>query len=164
MATQEPTTEPRNYINKQFVKKTKRPFRFITINKLFVLAVIGALYFGWNIRSEYYITAEYGLGYALGITGVSCMMMLLMYPLRKRYSRTPFLIFSTRTWFKIHMVLGVLGPLAILYHCNFRLGSINSNITLAAMGLMVTSGLIGRFIYSQIHYSLFGRKIEILEL
>lgn len=135
-----------------------------SLTTLFTLTVIAALIIGWNVREEYLWTAEYGLGYALGILGASLMIALLIYPLRKHYSRTPWLVFSTKTWFKIHMAMGVLGPLSILYHCNFSLGSTNSNITLAAMGLMVTSGLIGRFIYSKIHYSLFGRKIEIKEL
>ena len=144
--------------------REKRAFRLFSPRKLFTLAIFAAIAFGWSIRSEYYITAEHGLGYALGITGVSCMVLLLMYPLRKRLSRTPILIFSTKTWFKIHMVLGILGPLAILFHSNFRLGSTNSNITLASMALMVTSGLIGRFIYTRIHYSLYGNKIQIKEL
>lgn len=139
-------------------------FRIFSLRKLFTLAVLAALAFGWSIRSEYYITAEHGLGYALGITGVSCMLLLLIYPLRKRLSRTPVLVFSTKTWFKIHMALGIMGPVFILFHCNFRLGSTNSNITLAAMALMVSSGLVGRFIYSRIHYNLYGNKIQIKEL
>ncbi len=36
---------------------------------LFSLFVIAALYYGWRIRDEGYLTAESGLGYALGITG-----------------------------------------------------------------------------------------------
>ena len=48
------------------------------------IVVAGALYFGWVIRDEGYITAEAGLGYALGIIGGSLMLLLLLYPLRKR--------------------------------------------------------------------------------
>lgn len=154
--------------NKVFEGKTAeqqtKKSRFFGPTLLFTAVVIAALVIGWSLREEYLWTAEYGIGYALGITGASLMIALLIYPLRKHYSRTPWLVFSTKTWFKIHMMMGVLGPLSILYHCNFSLGSTNSNITLAAMGLMVTSGLIGRFIYSKIHYSLFGRKMEIKEL
>jgi hypothetical protein len=142
---------------------TRKPFRFVTWNKAFALAVIGLLVLGWNWRDEYLYTAEEGLGYSFGILGASCMLLLLMYPLKKRRSRLP-LLFSTKTWFKIHMTLGIVGPLLILFHCNFSLGAINSNITLTAMGLMVLSGLIGRFIYSHIHYSLFGKKMAIQEL
>ncbi|HEY7773508.1 MAG TPA: hypothetical protein VIC26_10005 [Marinagarivorans sp.] len=150
-------------VQEEAVPKRKR-FRLFTVRKAFTLFVIGMLIFGWQLRSEYVISAEYGLGYALGIIGASLMLLLLVYPLRKRMSRTPWLIFSTKTWFKMHMAMGILGPLAILFHCNFGLGSTNSNITLAAMGLMVASGLVGRFIYSHIHYSLYGKKMEISQL
>jgi hypothetical protein len=136
----------------------------ISITLLFSLAVISALYFGWTIRDEYFLSAEQGLGYALGIVGGSMMLLLLIYPLRKRFSRSALFIFSTKNWFKLHMILGVLGPLFILYHCNFGLGSTNSNVALASMLLMVTSGLIGRFIYGKIHYGLYGSKVQLKEL
>lgn len=131
---------------------------------LFSLAIIVALYVGWNIRNEYVFSAEHGIGYGLGIVGGSMMLLLLLYPLRKRFYHSSFLIFSTKNWFKIHMALGILGPLLILYHCNFSFGSTNSNVALVCMLLMVTSGLIGRFIYSKIHHGLYGEKIQLKEL
>ncbi len=130
----------------------------------FTLAVITALYFGWTIRHEYLLTAESGLGYALGIIGGSLMLLLLIYPLRKRFHNSAIFIFSTKNWFKLHMMLGVVGPLLILYHANFSLGSTNSNVALASMLLMVSSGLIGRYIYGKIHYGLYGKKVHLKEL
>ncbi len=136
-------------------------FRFTNLFSIFVFASLGI---GWSFRNEYWIRAESGLGYALGITGGVMMLMLLLYPLRKRFNRNPFFIFSTKNWFKLHMILGILGPLLILYHCNFKLGSTNSNIALLAMFLMVGSGLIGRYIYGKIHSSLFGKKLYLKDL
>ena len=130
----------------------------------FTLAVIAALYFGWTARHEYLLTAESGLGYALGIIGGSMMLLLLIYPLRKRFYHSAIFIFSTKNWFKLHMMLGVLGPLLILFHSNFSLGSTNSNVALGSMLLMVTSGLIGRYIYGKIHYGLYGKKVQLQEL
>jgi hypothetical protein len=129
-----------------------------------VVAVCIALYIGWKIRDEYLLSAEFGFGYALGIIGGLMMLLLLLYPLRKRFYHSSWLIFSTKNWFKIHMALGILGPLLILYHCNFSLGSTNSNIALISMLLMVASGLVGRFIYGKIHYGLYGEKIQLKEL
>jgi hypothetical protein len=131
---------------------------------LFSFLIFLLLYFGWQIRDEYFITAQHGLGYALGIIGGSMMLLLLVYPLKQRFHHTKWFIFSTRNWFRIHMMLGILGPLLVLFHCNFSLGSTNSNITLASMILMVSSGLFGRFIYGKIHYGLYGNKIELKEL
>ncbi len=130
---------------------------------LFTLAVLAAMAFGWLHRDEYYITAEYGIGYALGIIGGSMMLLLLLYPLRKRLS---FMMrwLQLRLWFRVHMIFGVVGPLAILYHCNFHLGATNSNVALACMTLMVLSGLVGRFIYAKIHYGLYGQRADLQEL
>jgi hypothetical protein len=140
------------------------PSRSPPLVTFFTLSVILALYFGWTIRHEYLLTAESGLGYALGIIGGSMMLLLLIYPLRKRFYHSAVFIFSTKNWFKLHMMLGVVGPLLILYHANFSLGSTNSNVALASMLLMVTSGLIGRYIYGKIHYGLYGKKVQLQEL
>jgi len=64
----------------------------------------------------------------------------------------------------VHMILGVIGPIAILYHSNFMLGSVNSTAALFSMLLVAGSGLIGRFLYSKIHKGLYGRKTNLKEL
>jgi hypothetical protein len=142
-------------------RRSRSPLVGRTVNTLLILC---ALVVGWRIRDEYLINAEYGLGYALGIGGGVMMLLLLVYPLRKRLQRTPLLIFSTPVWFRIHMALGLLGPLFILYHCNFSLGSTNSNIALFSMLLMVTSGLVGRYIYTKIHADLRGKRVQLKDL
>ncbi len=144
-------------------KKNKKQYADSTSTWLFAIAVIAALIFGWQHRGEYYLTAEHGIGYALGIIGGSMMLLLLLYPLRKRLSFMGRWL-PLRLWFRIHMLLGVIGPLCILYHCNFQLGAANSNIALFCMGLMVGSGLIGRFIYIKIHYGLYGQRATLQEL
>ena len=130
---------------------------------LFTLASILLAIVGWNIRDEYYFSAEHGFGYALGIVGGVMMLLLLLYPLRKRL-RFMHHWLVLRHWFRVHMILGVVGPLCILYHCNFHLGATNSNIALACMALMVASGIVGRFIYAQIHHGLYGQRATLQEL
>jgi len=118
---------------------------------------------GWQQRDEYWLTAEKGWGYALGIIGGSLMLVLLLYPLRKHWKLARNW-FSIRHWFKMHMLLGVIGPLLILFHSNFQLGSLNSNIALFSMLLVSGSGVIGRYAYQKIHRGLYGAQIEFSEL
>lgn len=122
-----------------------------------------AIVIGFLGRDSRRLFAEQGLGYALGIIGSLLILTLLLYPLRKRYKILKFLG-QVRNWFRVHMILGVVGPLAILYHSNFSLGSINSTAALFAMLLVAGSGLIGRFLYQKIHHGLFGRKANLKEL
>lgn len=109
------------------------------------------------------ITPEYGTGYWLGIVGGSMMLSLLLYPLRKRV-RWLHLLGPTKHWFRMHMFFGLVGPLLILYHCNFKLGSINSQVALYCMLLVAGSGIIGKHFYARIHRGLYGRKTSLKEL
>ena len=123
----------------------------------FYTLVCVALVMGWQANLENYITAESGIGYFLGITGGTMMLVMLLYSLKKRVHSLRNL-FPTKYWFRMHMMLGVLGPACILFHCAFSLGSTNSNVALFCMLTVAGSGLIGRYLYSQIHYGLYGRK------
>jgi len=103
------------------------------------------------------------LGYYFGIAGASMMVLLLLYPLRKKL-RILRGFFPVRYWFKAHMLLGILGPVLIIFHSNFGLGSTNSNVALFCMLLVVLSGLVGRYIYRHTHKGLYGKKLDYNEL
>ncbi len=118
---------------------------------------------GWLLSERRLITPEEGIGYWLGITGGSLMLLLLLYPLRKRF-RILHVLGATKHWFRLHMIFGLVGPLLILYHCNFRLGSVNSQVALYCMLLVAGSGIIGRHFYARIHRGLYGRKTSLREL
>ncbi len=62
------------------------------------------------------------------------------------------------------MILGTLGPLAALYHCNFTAGAVNSRVALFAALAVAGSGFVGRYIYSKIHHGLYGRRANLKEL
>ena len=130
---------------------------------LFNFGLIAALYFGWMRRDDNYLSAETGLGYTLGIVGGSLMLVLLLYPLSKRIALLTRLI-PIRYWFGIHMFLGVVGPVLILFHSNFQTGSTNSTIALLCMLLVAGSGVIGRYIYTNIHHGLYGTRVTLKEL
>ena len=136
--------------------------RFL-FGKLFAIFIIGLLIYGWSRRDSNYITAESGIGYLLGIVGGSLMLVLLLYPLSKR-SRLLTRLVPLRFWFSFHMFLGVVGPVMILFHANFQLGSLNSNIALFSMIIVASSGLFGRYFYTHIHHGLYGSRISLQEL
>ena len=119
--------------------------------------------FGWLIADYDLINPEHGIGYWLGITGGSMMLLLSLYPLRKRI-RILHALGPTRIWFRMHMIFGLLGPLLILYHSNFELGSFNSQVALYSMLLVAGSGIIGRHFYAGIHRGLYGRKTTLQEV
>ena len=118
---------------------------------------------GWLVRDLHLVNPQEGTGYWLGIIGCSLMLSLLLYPLRKKI-RFLHRLGSTRRWFRMHMILGLIGPLLVLYHCNFQLGSFNSRVALYCMLLVAISGIIGRHFYAAIHRGLYGRKLTLGEL
>ncbi len=144
-------------------KILEQRFKIPWLGILFFLSALLAILFGWSISEERYIIAEDGLGYALGIVGGSMMLLLLLYPLRKRV-RGMRNWAPIRYWFRMHMFCGVFGPILILYHANFSLGSLNSNVALFAMIIVAGSGLFGRYFYTKIHYGLYGQKASLKEL
>ncbi len=126
--------------------------------------VIGVLlYWGSHAHLERYITPQRGIGYWLGIIGGSMMLMLLIYSARKRYKWLHWLG-GIPAWFQFHMVLGVVGPVLILFHANFRLGATNSNVALFSMLLVAGSGVIGRYMYTRLHANLDGHEDTLEQL
>ena len=118
---------------------------------------------GWLVPLRDYLTPRSGIGYWLGIVGGSLMVLLLLYPARKRIPGFT-AIGSVRSWFQIHVVLGVIGPVCILYHCGYRLGATNSNVALWSMLVVAGSGVVGRYLYARIHHGLYGHKATLAEL
>lgn len=130
---------------------------------LYASLAMGFLAFGFYQRENSYLSAADGWGYTLGIIGASALLLLALYPLRKNL-RFMHHWGPMRIWFKIHMMLGVLGPILVLYHCNFSLGSTNSNLALYSMLIVASSGLIGRYFFAKIHFGLYGHKATLKEL
>lgn len=134
-----------------------------TLAVLWYMGITVLLYAGWLVRDQRYLIAESGLGYGLGIVGGVMMLLLLVYPLRKRKPHWRFLG-SVKFWFRFHMILGVLGPVLVIYHSGYRLGSLNSRVAFISMLIVAASGLIGRYLYRRIHHGLYGKKVSFQEL
>lgn len=125
--------------------------------------VAGLVYLGWHAHLERYISPQHGVGYALGIAGGSMMLALLIYSARKRAAWLRW-IGTIPAWFQIHMVLGVAGPLLVLFHANFRFGATNSNVALICMLLVAGSGVVGRYIYTRLHAHMDGHESTLEQL
>lgn len=138
---------------------TATPVAFL----LFSIITFTIMAWFWSVRDHRYIQAESGVGYLLGIIGASLMLILLLYPLRKRV-RLMARWLDLKSWFRMHMLLGVLGPLCILLHSNFQLGSTNSSVALWAMLLVAGSGFIGRYFYGKFHYGLYGNQVALKQI
>ena len=143
---------------KELAKRYELYLAYGLILLFIAVFALGRLY--WDDR--YYVPDE-GFGYALGLTGGIMMLLALGYSL---FKRTALLrkIFGLKAWLHVHIIFGVVGPLLILFHSTFHIGSLNGAVALFSMLLVFLSGVIGRFLYSKIHYGLGGKKAKIKDL
>jgi len=107
----------------------------------------------WQISRMGFFEAGDDTGYWIGVTGGVMMLLLFTYPLRKHFN------FArnwgrVKWWFLVHMLLGVGGPVLILLHSTFRVGSLNAAVALYSMVAVAVSGVIGRFIYARVNRGL----------
>jgi hypothetical protein len=91
------------------------------------------------------------------------MLLLFSYPLRKHF-RFMHRLGKVKWWFLVHMVLGIGGPMLILVHSTFRVGSLNAGVALYSMIIVALSGVVGRFIYVRVNRGLHGEKTTLREL
>lgn len=124
------------------------------------LLAAAAIAAAWSLREHNLMRAEDGLGYSLGVAGALLMLLLLVYPLRKRFRALAWMG-SVRFWFRTHMLFGTLGPLLVLFHSNFTLGSLNSRVALFCTLIVASSGIIGRYLYARIHHGLYGQRLTL---
>lgn len=104
-----------------------------------------------------YYSPRTGFGFYIGVGGTLMMLALLAYPLRKRVSWMQ-RWGSLKHWFRIHMIMGIIGPMLVLFHSTFHIRTTNAAVALVSMLGVVTSGIVGRFVYTKIHYGLYGRR------
>lgn len=130
---------------------------------LLLIIICTILAAGWVNRDNGVLTPREGLGYQLGIAGGSMLLLVLLYPLRKRIK---FMRSWARLahWFRWHMVFGCLGPILIIVHARFDAKSANGFMALVSMLVVAASGIVGRYLYARIHRGLYGAKLEAREL
>ena len=131
---------------------------------LVIYALIGTLVLAaWGITRLGLYDSKSDIAYWMGLGGGVGMLLLLSYPMRKHLG------FMRRTgpaghWFFGHMVLGVAGPVLILLHSGFHIGSLNAGVAFYSMVVVALSGVVGRFLYLRVHRSLNGEKETLAQL
>jgi hypothetical protein len=102
------------------------------------------------------------IGLNLGFLGFAIFMGIFLYPLRKVW---PWLgqQGSARHWLDIHVLLGLTAPFIIAFHSSFKFRGF-AGIAFWIMLAVSLSGVIGRYLYSQIPRSLNAAELSMREL
>lgn len=140
--------------------RSNHPLATDTLVYITLCALIGLV---WQISRQGYFEAGDDVGYWLGVVGGVMMLLLFTYPLRKHF-RFAQSWGRVKWWFLVHMLLGVGGPLLILLHSTFHVGSLNAAVALYSMLIVALSGVVGRFIYARVHRGLRGEVVSLKEL
>jgi hypothetical protein len=142
-------------------KLASRTEMFVAIGLCVFVAVLYIV--GRALYDDRYYTPEEGLGYWLGLVGGVMMLLAFFYTAFKYVAKL-----RTRAimkhWLTIHIFFGVAGPVLVLVHSTFQIGSLNGGVALISMLLVLMSGIMGRFLYSKTHYGLGGRKARAKDL
>jgi hypothetical protein len=98
------------------------------------------------------------IGLKLGFVGMFVFFAIFLYPLRKRW---PWLMKqgNTRHWLDIHVLLGLAAPFIIAFHSSFKFQGF-AGIAFWIMAAVSASGVVGRYLYSQIPRSLNAAQLS----
>ena len=97
-------------------------------------------------------------GHLLGILGFILMLLTeILYSIRKRSQTAQW--GSMASWLQFHIFTGLIGPYMVLLHSSWKFNGLAGATTLLTI-IIVISGFIGRYIYTQIPRSLDGVEIE----
>jgi hypothetical protein len=141
-------------------KKVRTPAQLVASDTLIYLLLVFLVWGTWQLSLLELFTAGDDFGYWIGVVGAVMMLLLFSYPLRK-YVRFTHSWGNIKGWFLFHMILGVFGPLLILLHSTFRIGSLNAAVALYSMIIVAISGVIGRFLLSRVSRGLYGEKTDL---
>ncbi len=88
------------------------------------------------------------VGLRLGILGFFLFALVYLYPLRKHWSALQ-RIGVTKHWFDYHVLLGLIAPIFITFHCAFKIHGF-AGMAYWTMAALTISGIVGRYFYAQI--------------
>jgi hypothetical protein len=97
----------------------------------------------------------------MGWLGTFLLSIAVIYPFMRRI-RWFRRISSNTMWFDFHMMAGTMGPAFILLHSALKLDTFPA-IPFWCMWFAVISGIVGRYLYTQVPDLLNGRELEELD-
>jgi hypothetical protein len=128
-----------------------------------LLTIVGitVLYAGYVGRAT--VPAAGGLlGHSLGILGLTLMLMTeTLYSLRKRAMRRSW--GTMRSWLQFHIFTGIVGSYLVVLHSAWSFNGLAGALT-AMTVVVVTSGFVGRYIYTAVPRTADGVVIEAQDL
>jgi thioredoxin reductase/Pyruvate/2-oxoacid:ferredoxin oxidoreductase delta subunit len=101
-------------------------------------------------------------GHGVGIAATAFMLSNFLYAARKRWKRLSALG-SIRGWLGFHVFVGLMSPMVIAFHAAFQSNNLLASATASSLGIVVSTGLVGRFIYGAVP-SDGGKAVELSEL
>jgi len=145
----------------------------LTLFTLGALIIAGLAIVGW----EYYLLPRAdrrvsplndmlrpaGLwGHGVGIVATLFMLSNFLYAVRKRWSLLKG-ISSIRRWLTFHQFVGFMSPLVIAFHAAFQSNNHLATATAASLGVVVLTGIVGRFVYGLVPTQ-DGRAVELSDI
>lgn len=149
------------------------------IRSLGVSLLVALAFLSWSIWCrEYYglsmeerplspshdlLRSSSAVGLTLGFTSAGLVLINLLYLLRR--SAPGFFSFGTlRGWMAIHVATGFCALLVALLHSGMRVGDTTGGHAFIALIVLVTTGSIGRYLYSFLPRAANGRELELEEV
>ena len=118
---------------------------------------VGLAYRGWSFyrlsledrveHPEYRMLRPSGtIGNGYGFVAAFLVVMNLSYLVRRRFGNASH--GSMRTWLDVHVFTGLLAASLVSFHSAFQLRTPIATVSAASLGTVVTTGLLGRFLYA----------------
>ncbi|HEY5950929.1 MAG TPA: 4Fe-4S dicluster domain-containing protein [Kofleriaceae bacterium] len=102
-----------------------------------------------------------GLSVYAGLIGVGLMIIAAVYPIFRRIKLFRWLASNTM-WFDFHLMAGTVGPMFIMLHSALKLDTWVS-AAFWSMVIVVVSGFLGRYLYTQVPELSSGVELEELD-
>ena len=148
----------------------------VLVTTMVCAAVAVSLYLAWSGGSYYLLPlterpfhplhvalrpAGY-VGIRLGVAASILFAGIYLYPLRKRIKPLQ-RIGKTSRWLNVHVLLGLIVPVIVTYHSSLKLHGL-AGMAYWIMMAIVVSGIVGRYLYSQIPRSMGAAELTLREL